>query len=479
MWHRRSPAFLALGLLLIACATGRVVASDPDAPPQLELDTNALAERLARAVRVRTVSEEVRDGADFANMDRFRELLAEMFPALHRDLRHEVVGGHSLLFTWEGRGAGAPVMLVAHMDTVPANAASWQRDPFGGSIDDGYVWGRGTLDDKGSLMAILEAVERLVEAGFRPAQRVYLAFGHDEENDGFGATAIAALLAERGEHLRMVLDEGGIITEGVVEGLNRPYALIGVAEKGYLSLRLTKVGVAGHSSMPRGSTAIGTLARALVALEDNPMPARLEEPARATLETLAPELPLSRRLAFSNLWLFGSTVEGIMGSSPATAAMVRTTTAVTVVNGGLKANVLPTQASAIVNFRILPGDSIEDVQRHVRDVVREYGVEIEIVGTSNEASPVSSYTSPAYLTLKEAIASVFPEAVVGPGLVVGTTDARHYVPIATDVYRFLPLWLQADDLKRFHGTDERIAVKGYADMVRFYHRLLDGLSEAP
>jgi len=481
MW-RATSLFLAVAFWLALGGSGATVWAVPaqDAAAQrLQLDEDALAQRLAAAVRVRTVSAQERDSSDFAGMVRFRELLEKMFPRLHGDLRREVVADYSLLYTWEGRGAGAPVLLAAHLDTVPAAGASWQRDPFGGSIDGGYVWGRGTLDDKSSLLAILEAVERLVEAGFRPAQRVYLAFGHDEENDGAGAAAMAQLLGERGERLRMVLDEGGLVTEGVIEDFPRPFAMVGIAEKGYLALRLTKKGAAGHSSMPPASTAIGGLARALVALEDNPMPSRLEGPARAMLETLAPELPFGRRVALSNLWLLGSAVESALGASPATAAMIRTTTAVTVVRGGLKANVLPTEASALVNFRILPGDTIAAVQQHVRDVVAEYDVEIETLGTPTEASPVSSFTNPAYVTLRQSIEDVFPQALVGPGLVVGMTDARSYVPIAADVYRFMPMWLQAEDLRRFHGTDERISVAGYADMVRFYHRLLESLSAAP
>ncbi len=477
MWRR---TYLGLGLFaMLALDAVSWAAAPPAAAARLALDSDRLAERLAAAVRVRTVSEQERGSVDLAGLVRFRELLVELFPHLHRELRREIVAEHSLLYTWEGRGAGVPVLLAAHMDTVPADAAAWQRDPFGGAIADGYIWGRGTLDDKGSLMAILEAVERLAQAGFRPAQRVYLAFGHDEENDGRGAAAIARLLGERGERLRLVLDEGGVITEGVVEDLQRPFALVGVAEKGYLSLRLSKQGTAGHSSMPPRSTAIGGLARALVAIEDNPMPSRLEGPARAMLEVIAPELPLSQRLALSNLWLLAPAVESQLTASPATDAMIRTTTAITVVRGGLKSNVLPTDAAAIVNFRILPGDSVAVVQEHVRTVLAGLAVDIETLGTPTEPSPISSSTSTAYRTLRQCIEELFPESLVGPGLVVGMTDARAYAPIAEDVYRFLPLHLQAEDLARFHGTDERLAVEAYADMVRFYDRFLRALSEAP
>jgi carboxypeptidase PM20D1 len=365
---------------------------------------------------------------------------------------------------------------MAHQDVVPVAPGTekqWHADPFGGEIRDGFIWGRGAWDDKGNLMAILEAVDSLAAAGFKPRRTLYLAFGHDEENGGAqGAAAIARLLAERGVHCEFALDEGLLITEGIMPGVTAPVALVGIAEKGSMTVRLTATAIAGHSSMPSSRTAIGTLARALAALEASPMPAAIGGVAGEMFDAVVPEMHGFNRVVLSNRWLFGPLVRAQLERAPSTNAVLRTTTAITVIKGGNKENVLPGQAEALVNFRLIPGDSIAAVVDHVHRVVGNERVAIEVLAPATEASAVAAHDSPAYRLLERTIRELFPDVVVAPGLMIGGTDSRHMSAVADDVFRFSPVRARAEDLSRFHGTDERIAVSNYADLIRFYLQLI-------
>ncbi len=443
------------------------------------VDAVAVAGRLAAAVRLRTVSYETPSAESQAEFARLHAYLERSFPRTHAVLRRETVGGYSLLYTWPGRDPRAkPILLMAHQDVVPVapgTEARWHAEPFGGEVRDGFVWGRGTWDDKGNLMAILEAVELLVSAGFEPRQTIYLAFGHDEENGGTdGARAIAALLASRGVQLDFVTDEGMLITDGILPGLAMPAALIGVAEKGSVTLALTASEPPGHSSMPGPRSAIGALAAALARLERAPMPASIRGVPAQMLATLAPEMVLPQRLVLSNLWLFGPLVRRQFERMPATDAMLRTTTALTVVRGGNKENVLPGEAVALVNFRLLPGDSIEHVVAHTRRAIHDERVRIEVMAGSTEASAVASSDSASYQLINRTVRELFPGVVVAPGLMIGGSDSRHLAAIADHVYKFSPVRARSEDLPRFHGTDERISIANYVELIRFYHRLISG-----
>src|SRR3954447_13584405 len=336
------------------------------------VDARVMAEHLGQAVQFQTVSYQ--DPARF-DAEAFRGLhrfLEATYPKLHATLKRELVGDFSLLYTWEGADRSLPpVLLLAHQDVVPVESPrAWRHAPFGGEIADGAVWGRGAVDCKGSLIGTLEAVESLVAGVFRPRRTVLLAFGHDEEVGGRrGARAIAALLERRGVRLEFVLDEGGAITSGIVRGVDRGVAAVGIAEKGYVTLELHATTDGGHSSMPPAHTAAGVLAAAIARLEDDPFPASVNDVTRQTLDYLGPEMSLSRRTALANLWLFGPIVRRQFLAAPATAAMLRTTTAVTMLRAGIKENVLPADAAAVVNFRIIPGESTESVTDRVRAVI--------------------------------------------------------------------------------------------------------------
>jgi len=364
---------------------------------------------------------------------------------------------------------------MGHMDVVPAppdTLSKWSEPPFSGNIKDGFIWGRGSLDDKISVLGILEAIEKLLSRGYEPKRTIHLAFGHDEEINGTGAQSIAELLKSRGVEPELVLDEGLMITQGIAPGVSAPVALIGVAQKGYVSLELTVVAEGGHSSIPPEHTAVGILSAAVARLEEHPMPASLTGPPRQMLEYLAPEASFPLRLVFSNLWVTSPLVERIFLGSPNTAALVRTTTAPTILDAGVKENVLATKARAVVNFRIRPGESIAVVKERVTQTIGDPRVTIETLPGWHEPSGVASGQSSTFLMLQRSLRRVAPEVVVSPGLMVGTTDARHYTSMSENVYMFLPVLLHEEDLARYHGINERVSIADYMRCVRFYAELI-------
>ncbi|MBV9892380.1 MAG: M20 family peptidase [Rhizobacter sp.] len=478
----------ALGLVVLALTV--VVSVKTVATPSRQLvvasaapvavDARAASERLAAAVRLKTIASTTDADANAAEFLALHAHLQASFPKLHAALRRDVIGKYGLLYTWLGSDSqAAPIALLAHEDVVPiapGTDGDWQALPFSGSQRDGFVWGRGAWDDKSNLMGILEAVELRVGAGFQPRQTIYLAFGHDEELGGArGAMKIAQLLKERGVHLRWVIDEGLLITEGAVAGLAHPAALVGVAEKGFLTVRLTASAAPGHSSMPpveAGSSAIGMLVRALTRIEAEQMPFSLGGVGRESLDALAPEMDVVHRVLLSNLWLFGPLVEAELKQSPGGNASFRTTTALTVVNAGQAENVLPGRASALVNFRLLPGDRSEDVVAHVVRAIAEPRIKVEREPDFVEASRVASTDAVGYRTIARTLAELHPDVVVAPGLMIGATDSRHYANVADNIYRFSPMRARPEDLKRFHGTNERISTANYVELIQFYHQLI-------
>lgn len=472
-------AMVAVGVIAIGRALLAKSVQIKVAPiPKIVVDDAAIS-RFAGAIRLPTVSHGGGSGPDLEALAAFRRHLEASFPRVHAALAREIVNGESLLFTWKGTDETAkPILLMAHMDIVPVEPGterSWTHGPFSGDVAGGFVWGRGTLDDKVSVMAILEAVEFLLSKRSLPGPTILLAFGHDEEIGGqAGAARVAAILKERGIHVKYALDEGSVITTGIIPGLKSPAALIGIAEKGSASIELVALSPGGHSSMPPPQTAAGIIAAALASLEAHPMPAAVDGPIAGLFDRLAPEMPFWSRLAITNQWLLGGMIVGQLEKSPTTNAALRTTTAVTIIEAGVKDNVLPARARAVVNFRIKPGDSVKDVLAHVQEVVSDRRVEIRLLYPDSAAGPSrqSSSDSLAFRTIEKTIRQVMPDAVVAPSLVVAATDTRHYEELADDVYRFQPIVLGPDDTRRIHGTDERIAVEGYKDCVRFYVQLL-------
>ena len=448
------------------------------AVPKTQIDAQAAAARLAEAIRFRTVSSYEKPEQHVDALRAMQAHIEKSFPAFHAAAKREIVADYSLLYTWEGTDPKVPAIgLLAHQDVVPVAPGTdkdWQHPPYDGVIADGFIWGRGAWDDKGNLYSMLEAAEVLAKAGFKPKRTVYFAFGHDEETAGTrGAKNIAALLASRGVKLDFVIDEGLLITDGLIKGLDRPAALIGLAEKGYATLVLHAEATPGHSSMPPRDTAIGMMAAALTRLEDHRLPLQIRGAVAEMFDTLAPEMTGINRVALSNLWLFKPLLLREFAKNGPTEAMVRTTTALTIFNAGDKDNVLPGHAEAMVNFRLLPGDTQASVTEHVRDTIRNERISIKPFPANADPPPVTGTASPAYQMLNRTIREVFPDVVVAPGLMVGATDSRHYVGITDKIFRFSPVRANGEDLKRFHGTNERLSIDGYADMIRFYRRLME------
>ncbi|MCB0386887.1 MAG: M20/M25/M40 family metallo-hydrolase, partial [Bdellovibrionales bacterium] len=383
------------------------------------------------------------------------------FPRVHNQLQVELISELSLVLRWPGLDpALKPVLMMAHYDVVPVEGQEWTKEPFGGAVEGDFIYGRGAVDDKSSVMGLLEAAEVALKNGFKPKRDLYFVFGHDEEVGGTeGAQVVAEVFKQRGLEFEFILDEGGIITEGSKLGIPRNVALIGIAEKGYSDLELTITGTPGHSSMPPESTTIGRLARAIRKVEGHPFPASLDGVFSQTLEALIPHASLFQKWALSNLWLTAPLVESKLAQNPTTNAFIRTAQSVTMIKGGTKANVLPAEAKANLNLRLLPGDRAEWAKKRVSRLVAEYP-EIEVrqanPGFVNEASAVSPTRSQGYELISAAIVKLDPSIVPIPYLVLGATDSRHYRDLSPNIYRFLFASLFADEVSRLHGIDERI-----------------------
>jgi carboxypeptidase PM20D1 len=456
-----------------------------DVPPisPAQIDEAAAAQKLAGAVRFKTISKVEDPDANAEEFAKLRSHLEQSFPHAHAAMKREIIGGASLLYTWPGTDPQAkPIGMIAHQDVVPVapgTEGDWQAEPFSGAIKDGFVWGRGAWDDKGNLYAMLHAVDLLAQSGFKPRQTVHLIFGHDEEIGGVrGAKAIAAELQSRNVRFDFVIDEGLLITDGILKGIDSPVALIGVAEKGYLSVQLRATTVPGHSSMPPNETAIGLMSRALAELERRQMPAEIGGIAREMFETIAPEMPIINRVLLANLWLTGPIVRTQLEKGPSTNALIRTTTALTLVNAGNKENVLPGQADATVNFRLLPGDSPDAVLEHVKRTIASNAIAATSTPGFSAASGVSATESPSFQLINRTVRELFPGTVVAPGLTLGGTDSRHFQALSDHIYRFSPVRAKAGDLPRFHGTNERISVRNYIELIQFYRRLLQNAAQS-
>ncbi len=449
--------------------------AEPAEPPlSFEVNADAVAQKLAALIRCRTVSAPgMRDDAQF---DALYQQLSQSFPAVWAAAKLERPGS-ALLLTLDGTDASLPpLVLMAHHDVVPVEPgteAGWAHPPWSGDVADGVVWGRGAMDDKGSLVTVLEALEEELASGTKLKRTVLVVSGHDEESGGAGARAAAELLKSRGVKPFAVFDEGMALTSGLIPGVKPTVAMVGVAEKGFLTLELSAKGEGGHSSMPPPETATGVVAAAITRLEANPFPMRLDTPTGLMLDHLGPYLPFGARLGVANRWLLSGLVMSSLAKKPSGAATLRTTVAPTVFQGSVKDNVLPQRASALVNLRILPGETRESVTARVKQVVDDARVTVEpSASLQSDPSPVSNVDGPGYAVLRRAIRQTFPGAVVTPALVVGATDARSFAALSDQVFRFVPATLHADDLPRIHGTDERISVAALGEMVRFYRALL-------
>ncbi|MDN4476377.1 M20/M25/M40 family metallo-hydrolase [Demequina sp. SYSU T00192] len=441
--------------------------------------SEVVAEHLAALIRIPTVTPTgpgPHDEATAASFSALHEALRTFYPRVFSH-EAETVGRAGLLLRIPGAAAERPVVLMAHQDVVPVphdwEAEGWEHEPFEGAIVDGWVFGRGALDDKGALTVMLEAVESLLDEGWAPAQDLYLLMGADEESYGQCATAAAALLTERGVTPWMVLDEGGAVAVGAFPGLSGEAAVIGVSEKGIVDLRLTVEGLGGHASTPPRESAPGILARALARIEDNPHPSEVNDVSVEMLELVAGRL----RGPLGALLRRASSLRGVLARvmprlSPELAAMVRTTVAITQLEGSPAHNVLATRATAVLNIRVAVGSSVEEAVDHVRRVVRDPRVTIE-VETPSEPSPVSPRGDDArWAAMHEAVAASYPDALTIPYVMLAASDSRHLAPMAGATYRFAPLRMTKPQREAVHGPNEKVEVESLGRGVAFYRALL-------
>ncbi|XP_066997116.1 N-fatty-acyl-amino acid synthase/hydrolase PM20D1 isoform X2 [Anabrus simplex] len=437
------------------------------------------AERLAGALKIPTVSYAV-DKQEKQALLQFHQFLETNFPLMHSAsyIKKEVINEYSLLYTVHGTSRGKlPYLLASHLDVVPVDPKAWEVPPFGGKIvNHTYIYGRGAIDDKTGVMGIMEAVEYMLQKGHRPQRTFYIAFGHDEEISGKrGAQELAKALVARGvDRLDFVLDEGFPLTKGLIPGTDRHVAIVGVSEKGTATLELSVKGTPSHSSFPPPESAIGILASAVARLEENPQPAMLGEgPEAATFKYLAPHVSFGYRLLYNNLWLFSGLMAREMEKKSITNAIVRTTTAITVFHGGIKENVVPPSATAIINHRVHPSQTVGEVIAYDREIIADPRVHIK-VKTSREAHPVSPFgpDSIPFQLVASSIKQVFTDAVVVPGVFIANTDTRWYLGLTTNLYRFLPTLVLPGDINRYHGNNERISVHHYHQAVSFYYRVI-------
>jgi len=436
-----------------------------------------IAERLSRMIQLPTVSAELTERGH-GPFESFEQLLAELYPRVHEQLTLERHTEYGLLFHWKGSGVAsdAPIILMAHYDVVPVDESDdWTYPPFDGKIADGWVYGRGALDDKGPLIVVIEAVENLLAAGFTPVRDVYLSFGGNEETYGKAAEEIARVMRERGIVPWLVIDEGGAVVDAPLAFVPGRSAMIGVGEKGVLTLKLTARGDGGHASAPPKLTAVGRVARAVGRLTPNTFAARTPQgigrmltilsestpgPARFLLRTLGAVRPLTAR------------VFAAMGGEP--AAMVRTTVAATMLAGGTAANVLPSQASATVNLRIALGETVSQVAKRVRRRIRDPLVSVQIIEGS-EPSPESPTDNAQFALLAEALAVSHPGVPAVPYVMMAATDSRHFHRFSPAVYRFAPLEMSNAQRASIHGVDECVQIAALERGELFHRELLQRL----
>lgn len=452
--------------------------------PQVEkeiVDKDTVAEHLSAAIRCQTISTQ---DPIYFNSQYFVELrrtLEKLYPRVHSTLACYVINDFSLLFVWKGsRPDLAPILLAGHLDVVPTEPETngeWRFPPFSGQISEGYVWGRGAQDIKSQVISILESVEHLLREGFTPQRSALLAFGHDEELGGMdGAAHIAEYLRRHSITLEAVLDEGSYIAEGMLPGIVQPVALIGTAEKGNLAIELVVEGKSGHSATPPSETIIGILANAVRKIEQKPLPGRFYF-FKTMFRSLGSSMTLWMQLIFANQWFFGWLLQRRLSKTPQSNAGLRTTAAVTMIHGGIKANLLPGIASALINLRLLPGDTIAYICDEIRNRINDPRVQMRIKTVNSwEASNQSPEDARSYQTLKRVTQQIFDQIPVAPFLVLGATDSRHYSSMCSNIYRFTPYVIKPDDINRVHGTNERIQVDALEKMVQFYTMLIKNWS---
>jgi carboxypeptidase PM20D1 len=439
---------------------------------------SSVSEKLSKLVQFKTISYNDENLFDESQFRAVQKELVTLYPECHKVMKKEVFNDFAVFYTWEGKNKDLdPAIIIAHYDVVPiADESEWSHPPFSGDIADGFIWGRGTIDIKNQICAAMEACEKMIIDGFQPERTICLAWGGDEEVSGpRGAKIMAREFEKRGIHFAFLMDEGGAISPDQLAMIDKPVALIGVEEKGILNLTLSCCGKTGHSSMPPAHTSIGILSKAIRQIEDNPFPARLTTGTLGLFKAIAPHSRGIYKIIFNNPGLFGGLLKAVLKKDDSTNAMIRTSQSVTIIKGGYRENVLPDKAECNINFRILPGETIETVQRRIERIVGNPDVKVELnkAVAPNEPILIRSLDTPFFTAVCDTIKKVYPEAVPAPYLVMGGTDSKSYENMTDNIFRFSPMMLSRKEMAGMHGVNERISIGNLEKMVSFYEELID------
>lgn len=466
--------FILLAITIIRTLLLRRKRSESSFPTSLPNAAPAI-EKLQHAITYKTVSRGKEGETDWDQFSQLAAYLAEAFPLCDKHLKRESDSPYNLIYCFTGEDTTQlPGLLTAHQDVVFANENEWTHPPFAKTLEGGYVWGRGSFDCKLQLIAILEAFEQLLQQDKKPKRTWYAAFGCDEEVNGGtkGATRIAEQFERMGLSFSLLLDEGGVVSENYIKGIDRPIAVVGVAEKGYMDTTLSCKRQAGHSSTPLMPTALGKIAKAVSAIEESRQEARITKPVEAMLKNIGEEAPLPYALIFLNLWLTKPLIKLIFSKSPTLNALIRSTSVPTMIEGSDKSNVIAQRATAVVNTRLLAGDDQESVLKHLKTVIADTEVSLSVrrYEAPSEQSPT---TGEAFAQIKKTITQIFPEAIVTSYLMFGATDARKYQHLSKHIYRFTPAQMDKSEVQKMHAPDERIHTDNIQKAVAFFLTLLE------
>ncbi len=467
-----AAAVILIGVVIVRTLAFRPKkeAAYPDFP--VRCDEKKAVGDLAAMVRCKTVSDTDEEKENEEEFEKFEALLPVLFPLVDKACAFEKLGKRSLLFRWQGKDPSVSRVLMAHYDVVSVEQSLWKKPAFDAVLEDGVLWGRGTLDTKGTLNGILQAAEQLIAEGFQPKNDIYFAFSGNEETNGYGAPTIVRYFREKGIRPALVCDEGGAVVEKVFPGVSQPCALIGIPEKGLCTLRFAVEGKGGPASAPPPHTAVGKLSRACACAEDHPFPARFSKPAKEMFDILGRRSTFAYRMIFANLWLFGGLLNKICKKSGGELnALMRTTVAFTQMSGSKGMNVLPPYADMVANLRLMCGDTVESAKKYLTDVIGDEDVRIETV-YGMDPSNISETQGEAWDMMKRAVSQTWLGALVSPYLMLACSDSRHYGEISDHVYRFSAMALSKEERASIHGNDERIPVEKIAQTVCFYLRLI-------
>ena len=468
------PVILVILIAVILIRTLRFVPEKQSAsvPEAIQVDGDKATRDLAEMIKCKTISHRNSDEDDESEFLKFEKLLPELFPKVFATCSFEKVGNRGLLIRWQGKSPDAPSVFMSHYDVVSVEAADWQKPAFDGILEDGFLWGRGTLDTKGTLNGILQAAELLISEGFVPNNDVYFAFGGNEEVSGDGSYGIVQLFKQRGITPGLVLDEGGAVCTGVFPGVKKPIALIGTGEKGQLNIQYTVKGGGGHSSSPKANSPIIRLSRACLNVEKSSFKYTLSSPTAQLFNTAGRHSNFLYRMIFANQWIFG----GVLGIYSKLAggefnAIVRTTTAFTQMSGSKGQNVIPAVATMVSNHRIIPGENVESVVAHVTKAVNDENVKVSVIN-GVDPSVISRTDCEAYERVRSTVSETWQDTIVTPYLMVAGSDSRHWGEISDKVYRFSAMALSKEERGMIHGNDERIPVETIVRTVEFFARIM-------